>query len=213
MIDLEKHRWRSRFEAWLLDAGAAPDDDPVAVRTAAAIGAMTGTVVELGAGTGANARWFADGVHVIAVEPNPHMHERLRAAAERHAVDLEIRTVRGESIDVEDASVDAVVGTLLLCGVDDPARVIAEAHRVLRPGGTYFFVEHVVAPDASLTRRVQSVFRRPNAWLFNGCRIDQDTESLLRAGPFDRVDVDRIDRGPRAAYVRHQIVGTATKAG
>ena len=196
----------------MLDAGSESADDPLAVRKRAVIGEMTGTIVELGPGTGANMRYYGDGVHVVAIEPNPHMHDRLRAAAERHGVDLEIRTVHGESVDVDDDSADAVVGTLLLCGVEDPTTVVAEAHRVLRPGGTYFFVEHVAAPEASATRRVQSVLRRPHRWLFNGCRTDQDTGAILRSGPFDEVTIDPIDRGAAAAYVRHQIVGTATKA-
>ncbi len=64
---------------------------------------MAGTVVELGPGTGVNMRYYAPGVKVIAIEPNPVMHDPLRAKADEHGVDLEIRTLRGESIDVDDA--------------------------------------------------------------------------------------------------------------
>lgn len=213
MPNFEKHKWRSRFERALLDAGAADSHEALGDRKTAVIGSMTGTVVELGPGTGANMRYYADGVHVIAIEPNPHMHEMLSAAAEQYDVDLEIRSLRGESIDVDDGTADGVVGTLLLCGVEDPSSVIAEAHRVLRPGGTYFFLEHVHAPDGSGMRRVQRVVKRPHEWLFNGCRIDQDSGSLLRAGPFDSIDFDEIDRGRAAVWCRDQIIGTATKAG
>lgn len=213
MPDFEKRRWRSRFERRLLDAGAADSHEALGERKAAAIGAMRGTVVEFGPGTGVNMRYFAPGVHVIAIEPNPFMHERLRVQAQEHGVDLEIRTLRGESVDIEDASVNGVVGTLLLCGVDDPAAVISEAHRVLAPGGTYFFLEHVHAPADSGMRHVQRLVKRPHEWLLNGCRIDQDSASLLQAGPFDSVDVEEIDRGRAAAWCRHQIIGTAAKSG
>ncbi len=213
MPDLEKQKWRSRFERRLLDAGAADSHAALGDRKTEIIGAMRGTIVEIGPGTGANMRYFADGVHVIAIEPNPHMHERLRAAADEHGVDLEIRSLRGEAIDVADGAADGVVGTLLLCGVDDPSAVVAEAHRIIRPGGTYFFVEHVRAGDGSGTRRAQRVMKRPHAWLFNGCRIDQDSGSILRSGPFDTVDFDEIDRGIGAVWCRRQIIGAATKAG
>lgn len=213
MPDFQKHKWRSRFERSVLDAGAADSHETLGDRKAAAIGSMTGTVVELGPGTGANMRYFADGVHVVAIEPNPHMHERLNAEAEKYGVDLEIRSLRSESIDIDDGVADGVVGTLLLCGVEDPSSVIAEAHRVLKPGSTYFFLEHVHASDGSWMRRVQRLMKRPHEWLFNGCRIDQDSGSLLRAGPFDAVHFDEIDRGRGAAWCRHQIIGTATKAG
>ncbi len=213
MPDLEKNKWRSRLEAAILDAGAADSHDALGERKAAVIGAMSGTVVEFGPGTGANMRYYADGVRVIAIEPNPHMHERLRSAAKEHSVDLEIRTIRGEAVDVADTTADGVVGTLLLCGVDDPAAVIGEAHRVLKPGGTYFFLEHVLAPESSRMHRVQRLVKRPHAWLFNGCRVDQDSATLLAAGPFAAVEFDDIDRGRGGVWCRHQIVGTATKAG
>lgn len=214
MPDFENQRLRSRLEAWLLDAGAADIHEAYGARKAAVIGAMAGTVVELGPGTGVNMRYYAPGTTVIGIEPNPVMHERLRAQAEAHDVDLEIRTVRGEAIDVDDEAVDGVVGTLLLCGVDDPGRVVAEAHRVLKPGGVFFFVEHVVAPEDTMTHTVQRLVARPHRWLFNGCRTNHDAAALLNAGPFSgRVDIDEVDRGWRAAWVRHQLVGTATKAG
>lgn len=211
MPDLERQKLRSKMEAKLLDAGA---DDTHAVygeRKAEVIGAMTGTVVELGPGTGLNMRYYAAGTTVIAIEPNPVMHGPLRTKARVHSVDLEIRTLRGESIDVDDESVDGVVATLLLCGVDNPLQVMREAHRVLKPGGTYFFIEHVVAPADTITRRVQRLLKRPHRWTFNGCEIDRDTESLLRGGPFSSIEVEAVDRGPKALWVRHQIIGSATK--
>lgn len=212
MPDFEKQKLRSRFEAKLLDAGAADVHAAYGGHKTAVIGSMTGTVVELGPGTGPNMRYYAPGVRVIAIEPNPHMHDRLREQADQHGVDLEIRSLRGEAVDVDDAEADGVVGTLLLCGVEDPTRVVAEAHRLLKPGGVYFFTEHVRSPDGSRTHRIQKVLKRPHQWMFNGCRIDQPTADILRAGPFDNVEIDEVDRGRAGIWVRHQIVGTATKA-
>jgi SAM-dependent methyltransferase len=210
--DFQKQLRRSKFEARLLDAGAADSHAAYGAVKAEAIGAMRGTVVEFGPGTGVNMRYYAPGTTVIGIEPNPVMHEPLRAKADAHGVDLEVRTQRGESIDVDDESVDGVVATLLLCGVDDPAQLVREAHRVLKPGGTYFFIEHVVAPASTKTRVVQKMLRRPHRWLFNGCEITRDTTTLLRAAPFATVEIEAVDRGSRAVWVRHQIVGVATKA-
>ena len=211
MPDLARQRLRSKFEAAVLDAGAKTTHATHGAAKQAVIGAMRGTVVELGPGTGVNMRYYAPGVKVIAIEPNPVMHERLRAKADHHGVDLEIRTLRGEAIDVADESADGVVGTLLLCGVDDPVRVVAEAHRVLKGGGHYFFIEHVVAPHGSMTHRLQRVALRPHRWAFNGCEVTRDSESVLRAGGFSEVEVAPLDVGPKGAYIRHFIVGTATK--
>lgn len=212
MIDFERQKWRSRVEAKLLDASAGSNHEVQGDRKTAEIGAMSGTVVEIGPGPGVNMRYYAPGVHVVAVEPNPAMHDLLRQRAAEHDVDLELRVLRGESLDVADEGADAVVATLLLCGVDDPRRVISEAHRVLKPGGRYFFTEHVRAPESTWTLRAQRLLRRPHGWMFNGCRTDQDTTALLRSGPFERVDIEEYDRGVAGLHVRHGLIGTATKA-
>ena len=211
MPDFTKQRLRSRFEAAVLDAGQGVTHRLHGQTKREIIGAMRGTIVELGPGTGANMRYYEPGVSVIGIEPNPLMHERLRAKAVEHGVDLEIRTLRGEAIDVDVESVDGVVGTLVLCGVDKPGQVVAEAFRVLRPGGVYFFLEHVVAPEGSITRRVQRVLLRPHRWLFNGCEVDRDTASVIRAGGFAHVGIAEVDAGVKGGHVRHFIIGSATK--
>ncbi len=211
MVDLERQRVRSRIEAFFLEAGDRGLDSKVGRSKADAIGAMTGTVVELGPGTGVNLPYYAPGTTVIAIEPNPVMRDRLRRAVSDHDVDVEIRSSYGEHLDLATEFAAGVVGTLLLCGVDEPERVLAEAHRVLKPGGTFFFVEHVRAPADSWTRRAQRLVRRPHRWMFNGCRVDQDTSSLLRESDFVDVEIEAVDLGVAAGYVRHQIVGTARK--
>lgn len=201
---------RGRFEAWVLDATDLFVRKEHGDRKAQVIGSLDGTVLEIGPGSGANMRYYRPGVRVIGVEPNPAMHPRLQAKADQHGVDLEIHTLPGEQLDVDDDSVDHVVATFVLCSVDDPEQVLAEAQRVLRPGGTYFFLEHVAAPDGTLTRRFQCWLLRPHRWLFNGCEVDRDTGSLLEGAGFADVDIEPVDLGPASVYLRHEIVGVAT---
>ena len=104
-----------------------------------------------------------------------------------------------------------MVSTLVLCGVRDTGRVLAEVRRVLRPGGTFFFFDHVRAPAGSLTRRVQSIVKRPHRWMFQGCEVDRDTEAQIRSAGFSSVDVETLDAGAGSFYVRHQIIGAATR--
>jgi len=211
MPDLAKQRFRGKFEAAVLDASQATTHRQFGERKSAAIGALRGTILELGPGTGVNLRYYTPGVHVIGIEPNPAMHERLRSKAAAANISLDVRTARGEALDVDDASVDGVVGTLVLCGVDDPLAVLGEVRRVLRPGGSYFFVEHVAAPNGTRTRSLQRLVKRPHRWLFNGCEIDRTTERVISSAGFADVDVDRVDIGARGGHVRHFITGTAVR--
>lgn len=208
---LRKARIRSWAESKVLDAGAADIRKVHGPRTSAAIGAMTGTVVEIGPGTGVNMGYYTPGTKVIAIEPNPNMHRLLRQRAAEHHVDLDIRTVRGERIDVDNDHVDGVVGTLVLCGVDDPDAVVGEVRRILRPGATYFFLEHVGAAPGTMVRRAQDLVFRPHRWLANGCETNRETAAVIDRSGFSHVDHETVDPGRAGAYIRPHLIGTAIK--
>jgi SAM-dependent methyltransferase len=174
---------------------------------------LPGEIVELGSGVGANFRYLPPGTRVIAVEPNPAMHSRLRARAVRHKIELELHDVVGEQLDLPDASAEMVVSSLVLCTVPDPARVLAEIRRVLCPGGRYAFVEHVGAKGRPVLRRVQRVVRRPWAWMFEGCSCERDLADLIASAGFASVDIEEYHiHSPILPFNTH-VAGVATKRG
>jgi ubiquinone/menaquinone biosynthesis C-methylase UbiE len=117
------------------------------------------------------------------------MHARLRRAADSRGIALELHDVVAERIDLPDASVDAVISSLVLCSVGDPTRVLAEVRRILRPGGRFSFAEHVVAEPATPTRWAQRSLRRPWAWVFEGCSCERDLATAIRSAGFSSVDL------------------------
>ena len=176
---------------------------------AAAFAGLPPTVVELGSGVGANLRYLPAEARLIAIEPNPHMHTRLRRAARSRAVDLEIRSVVAERIDLPDASADAVISTLVLCSVRDPQAVLAEVRRILRPGGRFSFAEHVAAQPGTPTRWAQRILRRPWAWVFEGCSCERDLAGAIESAGFSTVDLTRYRiRSPFVPFNTH-VAGTA----
>ncbi|MGO9727819.1 MAG: class I SAM-dependent methyltransferase [Streptosporangiaceae bacterium] len=168
-------------------------------------------IVELGPGVGANFRYLRPGIRVIAVEPNPAMHARLRARAASHEIGLELHDVVGEQLDLPDASTDMVLSSLVLCTVSDPAQVLAEIRRVLRPGGRYAFVEHVGAKDRLVLRRIQRLVRRPWAWVFEGCSCERDLAEVVASAGFASVEVEEYRvHSPVLPFNTH-VAGIATK--
>ncbi|WP_431279228.1 class I SAM-dependent methyltransferase [Leifsonia poae] len=148
------------------------------------------TVVEIGPGVGANLRYLGAGDTLVAIEPNRYMHDQLRDAARSHGVNLDLRERMAEQTGLPDHSVDTVISSLVLCSVQDPAAVLAEIRRILKPGGTFRFVEHVVADPGTPTRAAQRILRRPWAWTFEGCSCERDLEGCVRAAGFDTVAVE-----------------------
>jgi ubiquinone/menaquinone biosynthesis C-methylase UbiE len=105
--------------------------------------------------------------------------------------------------------VDAVICTLVLCTVPDPAAALAEVRRILRPGGRFLFIEHVRAEPRQL-RSVQRLVARPWRYVFQGCELDRDTAGLLTAAGFDDLRIDHFRLGGVFVPIWPQICGSAS---
>ncbi len=135
-------------------------------------------------------RFYRPTIHWIGIEPNAYAHEYLRARAKASGISAEILTGRGEDIPLPDAAADAVVGTLVLCSVSSTKRVLGEILRVLKPGGTYAFIEHVAAPADTGMRAVQRSIRPLWKLVTDGCNPDRETWRDLEAAGFVDLAID-----------------------
>jgi ubiquinone/menaquinone biosynthesis C-methylase UbiE len=109
-----------------------------------------GDVLELGVGTGRNLKYYPRDIRLTGVDLSPEM---LAIARRRAAVlerDVDLRVADAESLDIPDESFDSVVSTLTMCSIPDYRSALAEALRVLRPGGRLVMVEHVRSPSTAV---------------------------------------------------------------
>jgi SAM-dependent methyltransferase len=171
-----------------------------------------GRTLELGAGTGANLDLYPDAVaELVLSEPDPHMVRQLRAKLAESGRAASVVKAPAEGLPLPDDSFDTVVSTLVLCTVPDPAAALAEAARVLKPGGRLLFVEHVRAEDPGAARW-QDRLERPWHFVGDGCHCNRDTLATIAASPLDVVEVER-DLLPKAPpIVRPLLRGVATAA-
>ena len=87
---------------------------------------------------------------------------------------------------------DAVVCTLVLCSVPQPEKVLREAARVLRPGGRFIFIEHVVDPQPGVRRVLQNLLNPVQNVVADSCNLNRDTlRTIESSGLFQKVDADR----------------------
>lgn len=201
----------ARWFAWLLSNGDRFDRALYADRKRDLLGSLTGTVVEIGPGDGVNLNYYAEGVRWIGVEPNVHFHRRLEERAAKLALDAEIVAGVAERLAVPDAHADAVVSTLVLCSVASVEAALAEVRRVLRPGGTFVFIEHVAAPEGSGLRRIQRFVRPAWGLIADGCRPDRETGHLIEQAGFAEVQIERFDADLPLPIVHPHIVGRARR--
>jgi ubiquinone/menaquinone biosynthesis C-methylase UbiE len=168
----------------------------------------SGNVLEIGGGTGLNLTLYNGNVESLVVtEPEPAMLRRLQRKVREQAPLAKVLRAPAEDLPFEDDSFDTVVSTLVLCGVDDQARALREARRVLRPGGHLLFIEHVRSEDPQLAR-----FQDRMNWLNRlivHCDCNRPTLSSIEAEGFTVSRLERTTLPKAPKFVRPLIVGAA----
>jgi SAM-dependent methyltransferase len=172
---------------------------------------LHGEVLEIGFGSGLNVPYYpAEVTRVRAVDPAT-LGRRL--AARRVAaspVPVEYIGLDGQALPVDSASVDHVLTTWTLCTIPAVERALVEVCRVLRPGGSFHFVEHGRSPDAGVAvwqDRLTPWQRR----LGGGCHLNRPIDRLVAGSG---LDVTRMEnyyaKGPRP--FGYMFEGRAVKA-
>jgi ubiquinone/menaquinone biosynthesis C-methylase UbiE len=140
-----------------------------------------GAVLEIGAGTGLNLPHYpADLDRLVLAEPGASMGDRIDVGRAPNGVQARVERAPAEDLPFADESFDTVVSTFVLCTVTDPRRAVREAARVLRPGGSLLFLEHVRA-EPGWRRTLQRRSVRAWAAFADGCRCDRPTLETIEA--------------------------------
>ena len=198
-----------RIFARIYDAMNAPlERRYLRARRERLLGTLTGQVLEVAAGTGANTPYFTRASRVVAVEPSAAMRARLDRKLDQAVVPLEVRDASAEALPFPNATFDAVVFTLALCTIPHPDTALAEARRVLKPGGKLAVLEHV--------RGTGRLARRQDRWapvwsrLGAGCQPNRDTRSAIEDAGFTFDEVEEFTELPRWVLTRTMLQGTAS---
>jgi SAM-dependent methyltransferase len=189
------------------------DELGLAERRRQLLSALSGRIVEIGAGTGTNFAYYPGGVDaVVAFEPEPYLRRIAERAAEDAPRPVQVLDAPAEQLPVEDDGFDAAVASLVLCSVADPAKAIAELYRVIRPGGQLVFNEHVRSTSPQVARAQTTADRLGWPRLSGGCHLGRDTDALMRSAGFEIESTDRYSfRIPPLDPPKPHIIGTARK--
>jgi ubiquinone/menaquinone biosynthesis C-methylase UbiE len=176
---------------------------------------VSGEVLEVGAGTGASIKFYSDNVtRLVLTEPDKHMRRLLKAQANNSiAGNVSVSSGTAEQIEAADGSFDYVVASLVCCSVTDLNVCLSEIRRVLRPGGSLVFLEHVAAADGTTSRRWQNRINPIWKTFMGNCHLNRETEQAIVAEGFEIIQIDRESMRKAPSIVRSTIRGIAQKPG
>jgi ubiquinone/menaquinone biosynthesis C-methylase UbiE len=181
----------------------------LAARRRALLRQAAGRVLEIGAGTGLNARHYPDDVELVLSEPDELMADRLRDRVATLGRPVTVVLAGAEALPFADGEFDTVVSTLVLCTVPDMDTALREIHRVLKPGGRLLFMEHVRS-ESPRWARWQDRLNRPWRAFAEGCNCNRATLDVLARSPLGVGDVDLGVMPAMIPLIRPLATGSAT---
>jgi ubiquinone/menaquinone biosynthesis C-methylase UbiE len=113
-------------------------------------GQAEGETLEIGIGRGRTLPFYPPDVHLTGIELSDVALEIARRRARELGVVATLRQGDAAAVPYPDEHFDTVVFSFVLCTIPDDRRAVAEAVRVLRPGGRLLLVEHVRSPNRIL---------------------------------------------------------------
>jgi ubiquinone/menaquinone biosynthesis C-methylase UbiE len=106
-----------------------------------------GQVLEIAIGTGLNLPFYPADVEITGIDVSPAMLEVACRRAQSLGRRVELVIGDAQALPFPDQRFDTVVSTIALCSIPDERQAVAEAWRVLRPGGRFVALEHVRSPN------------------------------------------------------------------
>ena len=173
--------------------GCACGARPIQRQRAKIVPRASGWVLELGIGGGLNLAFYdpARVESVTGVDPSEGLRQIASAAPRPTGLKVEVLDGEAENLPFGADVFDSIVCTFTLCSVQSPQGALAEARRVLRPGGQFLFSEHGLSPDPKIQRWQRRIepFWTP---LAGGCHLTRRVAASIKAAGFSVETVETV---------------------
>jgi SAM-dependent methyltransferase len=192
------------YERYLLPKfiGCACGAKPIMRQRRKIVPLAEGETLEIGIGAGHNLKYYESTrvTRVVGLEPLAPLRDMAAMAARPDGLKLDLVDGLAEAMPFETGRFDSIVCTFTLCSVASVERVLAEARRVLKPGGVFLFCEHGLAPDADVAvwqRRLDPLWKR----IAGNCHLSRPVAKGIAANGFsiDKVETMYLPGTPRFA--------------
>ncbi|MEO1761848.1 MAG: class I SAM-dependent methyltransferase [Cyanobacteria bacterium J06629_18] len=171
---------------------------------------VEGEVLEIGFGTGLNLSFYPDEIHkIITVDNNPGVHKLAQKRINKSSITVDHRILSGENLPMADNTFDSVVSTWTLCSIEKVEQAVKEIHRVLKPDGKFYFIEHGLSNEPSIQAWQNRLNPIQNV-IADGCNINRNIRSIVKQ-QFNQVDVEEFYADKTPKLMGYMYKGVAVK--
>lgn len=138
---------------------------------------VTGRVLEVAVGAGANFPYYPQGIELTAADFSPEMLRKAKIAAEEHGIQAAFILSDIESLSFPDHSFDTIVSTLSFCGYKNPLKVLDLFNKWCKPDGRILMMEHGISSNplaGGIQHMLNPVFKR-----VVGCHFNRDIVKMV----------------------------------
>lgn len=199
-----------RIFAWRINHANDRLDPQIVVFKKKYLSKVQGETLEVGIGSGGNIKHYPKNISLFGIDTNIHVFPyTTRSAQKARLKKIRLKNADVEALPFDSSSFDTVVGTYILCSVAGQKKALQEIFRVLKPGGSYIFLEHIGEKKGSGNQRLQLALRQIWFIISDGCdlcsRVDQELINVSgHKVQMERFMVDNF-------LIRSHIVGVVKK--
>jgi len=184
---------------------------PFMRQRAAVVPKATGTVLEVGIGTGLNLPFYdADVVdRVIGLDPSLESWKLASKRKEKVDFDVEFIGLPEGEIPLDSESIDTLLITFTLCTIPEPVLALQRLQRLLRPNAKLIFCEHGKSPDTKVLKwqnRLNGIWNS----LAGGCHLNRDIPSLIEESGFTIKEIETRYLTRTSRFASYIFFGSAT---
>lgn len=169
-----------------------------------------GVVLEVGFGSGYNLPYYKNVKKLYALDPSKELFALSSNRIEKASFEVEHLSCSAETIPLPNDSIDFVVSTWSLCSIPNVPRALNEIKRVLKPGGTFLFVEHGQSPR--MFNFILQVICTPFTQTFKGnCHLTRNIDTLIKNSGLSLSNMDMHQEEGAPLYYSYSGVATRKK--
>ena len=159
---------------------------------------LKGKGLEVGFGTGLNLPHYSlEVTELECIEPEEALMPYAAARIEASPLKISLCHSGGESLPYKNDTFDFVVTSWTLCSVESLEKTLSEIHRVLKPSGSFHFIEHGLS-ERPKVKYWQNLLNPIQKKVGQGCNLNRDYRPFVEAAgfSFEKMDVFAMDQMP-----------------